>query len=515
MQSQTQTTNLSTPASSSPVVSIIVPIYNAAEQLQRCIDSILNQEYRNFELLLADDGSTDGSAAICDAYAEKDARVRVFHKQNSGVSDTRNQAMRRARGTYLQFVDSDDWITPEATKLFVRTAESYDCDLVIADFYRVSGKAVSHKGDITKQQVLSRQEYASCMMKNPADFYYGVLWNKLFRRSLIERWQLQMDVRLHWCEDFIFNLEYILHAERFFALTVPVYYYVRTKGSLVNKQMNPIAILRMKRMVFEYYNHFYKEVFDEKEYEKKRPQIYQFLVDAAGDGFVPPSFLPGSHRLGKERDDVSANAIRGEGVLLGAYRDQKLFEHYLEVSAIKNDLSMAEMKILFLLLREKRLLDTTGREIMELTGLQQSAFALALQKLSLKNMVQVKALSEAGEATTVRDINLPLLTNPDRPLLLEALPAFLEQSQLLQDLHDVENDYENARFAGFTEEEFAQYEALTRRIKQNIEAILLPEAQLSRAEQKPQAEQVKTEQEMKAEQVNAAFPGATKPVPRS
>lgn len=88
-----------------PQVSIIVPVYNAEKTLDRCVSSILNQEYRDFELLLMDDGSTDGSGKICDAYAGKDARVRVFHKVNSGVSDTRNQGIAQARGEYLQFSD--------------------------------------------------------------------------------------------------------------------------------------------------------------------------------------------------------------------------------------------------------------------------------------------------------------------------------------------------------------------------------------------------------------------------
>ena len=114
--------------------------------LQRCIDSILHQEYTDYELFLVDDGSTDGSGDICDAYAAADARITVIHKENTGVSDSRNLAISQARGTYLQFLDSDDWITPDATKLFVRAATEHDCDLVIADFYRVVGERVSHKG---------------------------------------------------------------------------------------------------------------------------------------------------------------------------------------------------------------------------------------------------------------------------------------------------------------------------------------------------------------------------------
>ena len=97
-----------------PKVSIIVPVYNAQEYLKRCVDSILSQDYRDFELLLMDDGSKDASGEICDAYAQQDGRVRVIHKENSGVSDTRNQALELARGTFLQFLDSDDWIVPEA-----------------------------------------------------------------------------------------------------------------------------------------------------------------------------------------------------------------------------------------------------------------------------------------------------------------------------------------------------------------------------------------------------------------
>ena len=116
-----------------PTVSIIVPVYNAEKTLGRCVDSILNQEYRDFELLLMDDGSTDGSGSICDAYAAKDPRVRVFHKANSGVSDTRNQGIAQAEGEYLQFADSDDWFTLEATKFLVQAITEHGCDMVIAN----------------------------------------------------------------------------------------------------------------------------------------------------------------------------------------------------------------------------------------------------------------------------------------------------------------------------------------------------------------------------------------------
>ena len=168
------------------LVSIIVPVYNAEKYVRRCVDSILVQDYPNFELILMDDGSTDGSGEICDAYAGRDERVRVIHKENTGVSDTRNQALELAEGEYIQFLDSDDWIVPEATRLLVQAMEKNGCDMVISDFYRVAGERLARKGDIEEARVLNRQEFAACMIENPADFYYGVLWNKLYKRKLYD-----------------------------------------------------------------------------------------------------------------------------------------------------------------------------------------------------------------------------------------------------------------------------------------------------------------------------------------
>ena len=284
-----------------PMVSIVVPIYNAENYLRRCVDSILNQEYTDFELLLVNDGSTDASGDICEEYGDQDPRVIVIQKENTGVSDSRNRALDRARGKYLQFLDSDDWITPDATRLFVRAAEEYGCDMVISDFYRVSGERLAQKGDIEEDKVMSRQEFASYMIENPADFYYGVLWNKMYRRSIIEEYHIRMDTSISWCEDFLFNLEYIRHAESFFALQVPIYYYLKRRGSLVSQGASITNTVRMKSNIFEYYNEFYKDVYEDKDYADIRLQVYSFLWAAAKDGGV----LPGSKKLGEERRRIT------------------------------------------------------------------------------------------------------------------------------------------------------------------------------------------------------------------
>lgn len=464
-----------------PTVSIIVPVYNAEKHLSRCIDSILNQEYTDFELLLVNDGSTDSCAAICDSYAGKDSRIHVIHKENTGVSDSRNKAIDQARGTYLQFLDSDDWITPDATKLFVRAAEDHCCDLVIADFYRVVGERLSQKGDIEEDSVMTREEFASHMMENPADFYYGVLWNKLYRREIVEKYRLRMDVTISWCEDFMFNLEYICHGESFYALQAPIYYYVKTKGSLASQGSSITNIVRMKLMVFEYYNNFYKHVFDETEHEKKRLQVYRFLVDAAGDGMVLPAILPGTKKLGEEHTKVCSEAIAGEGVLMEVYRNRKLLEYYLETAARKNGLTVIEASLLLCLSQPHQI--TTRAELADFANISRRALSLTLQKLSARGLLKVEDIRRADADPKAERIPLAdpaeSTANPQaagrvsksrrRQMKITLLP---EADPVIEDLAAAQNDYDHARFKGFTEDELIQYARLSEQMKENIQNVL-------------------------------------------
>lgn len=434
-----------------PSVSIIVPVYNAEACLRRCVESVLNQEYADFELLLADDGSRDGSGRICDEYAAADSRVRVFHKENSGVSDSRNLCLDQARGRYLQFLDADDWITANATKLLVQAMEEHLCDLVISDFYRVVGERVSPKGDIDEAQVLSREEYASHMMENPANYYYGVLWNKLYRREIVERHHLRMDPAISWCEDFMFNLEYIRRAETFFALQVPVYYYVKTKGSLCTQGISISKTIQMKLTVFEYYNQFYKTVLDEEEYEKQRLKIYRFLIDAAEDGTVPPV----SKRLGNERVRVSPDALEGQGFLFDTFRERKLLDYYLEPAAQKNDLSLPEARLL-LYLRQSG--PAARKDLADFAGLPRGGLSMLLNRLEGKGLISVTELRGA-KGKRGRESRLEITFPPSANAVLE-------------DVANIWEDFTSARFSGFSPEERELYERFVGRIQENIRGIL-------------------------------------------
>ncbi len=364
-------------------VSVIVPVYNAEKALERCIDSILNQEYKDLELIAVDDGSKDHSGEILDAYAKADPRVIVIHKENSGVSDTRNRALDIAQGEYVQFLDADDWIPADSTKVMVRAIEESGADLVTADFYRVVGNNIARKGSITTSEVLTRQEYAEWMMDSPADYYYGVLWNKLYRRQIIEQYHLRMDKTLSFCEDFVYNLEYILRCRTIIPLQIPVYYYVKTEGSLVSQNLNFSRIVQMKTSIYEYYNAFFKQVLDKKEYSQERINIARFLVSAATDDMAFP-LLPGTRKLGEENVKILYNADKSRDPVSAAYYMNKVFDRLLNSVAMKHDLDLRDVRVFYALHEAGRVF--SPRELSDFTGISQTMILLSLQKLASRSL---------------------------------------------------------------------------------------------------------------------------------
>lgn len=447
-----------------PLVSIIVPIHNAEKTIDRCIDSILNQTYRDFELLLLNDGSTDGSGLICDTHAEKDSRIRVLHKENSGVSDTRNQGIAMAEGEYLQFVDSDDWISPDATEVFMRGVTEHPCDMAIADFYRVIGERASQKGDIDKEGIIDRTEYASYMMRKPADFYYGVLWNKFYKRSIIEEYHLKMDSSISWCEDFIFNLEYIRHAHTIYVLKVPVYYYVKTKGSLVSQGISMKKTIQMKRTVFAYYNNFYRDVFDDDDYEKRRVQVYRFLLDAASDGTVLPINLPGNFRLGDERDHVSEAIQEGEGLFFDMYRERRLLEKIFGIVASRNDLTTTDVKLLYYLNQPHG--NCTYRETADVLNSSRMELSAAIQRLLGRELIAVT--EKEKDSVKTKSGAKEKQQGGKRRTNIKEYVVTQEAETILSELLFAICDLEQIQYEGFSQEEIEMYEKLNEKRRQNI-----------------------------------------------
>lgn len=261
-----------------PLVTVIIPVYNAAPDLARCIESVRKQSYRNLEIYLINDGSKDASSPICHMYERIDPRVHVIDQENAGVSAARNAGIAAAHGKYIQFVDSDDYLAPDATATLLLRAERAGADLVISHYYRIEGKSKTMHGFLKRQDVMDQREFARELMDEPASFYYGVLWNKLYRTAIIRDNGIQCREELNWSEDFLFNLEYIRYAHRFCAVSKPVYYYVSNEKGITHTQIDFVSVVRTKSKLFTYYKNLYESL---NLFEKFKPQIYKYLVATA------------------------------------------------------------------------------------------------------------------------------------------------------------------------------------------------------------------------------------------
>lgn len=266
-------------------VSVIVPVYNAEKTLRRCIKSIIEQTYNDIEIILINDGSTDSSRNICEEFENTDKRIKLINKSNEGVSASRNLGIECASGDYLMFADSDDWFTHDAVETMVSAADRTGCDMVISDFYRVKNNYASIKGDINEEGIMERQDFVLYMMDNPANFYYGAMWNKLYRRKIIIDNGLKLNDNINWCEDFMFNLDYIRCAETFYSVKKPLYYYVNSKNSLVKQNATPENSFKMKKAVFVQYKGVFEELGMYDRFKDKL-KVAVFLIAIANDGNV-------------------------------------------------------------------------------------------------------------------------------------------------------------------------------------------------------------------------------------
>lgn len=211
-------------------ISIIMSIYNSAQYLSESISSILNQSYQDFELILVDDGSSDNSLEMCMEFADKDERIVVIHKGNGGVSSARNAGIERSRGAFLRFVDADDILPQDSLlRLITPVKENENIDLVLGKFE--SNDTVIYFGDDISG-LKSNDEFMEHFLLYMRSFYYGVVWNKLYRKDIIIKQKLKFNEKINWSEDFFFNVQYYRYCKIFYYISETVYFYCRRENSL-------------------------------------------------------------------------------------------------------------------------------------------------------------------------------------------------------------------------------------------------------------------------------------------
>lgn len=248
-----------------PVVSIIVPIYNVEKYLEKCIHSILNQTYKNLEIILVDDGSPDRCGEICDQYAKKDGRIIVLHQKNRGLGAARNAGIARASGKYLLFVDSDDYVDAELAEKTVKLAEVENADIVIFDYLAVeeeTGREDIKGFKLRKNEIFSLREQPEALLITPS------ACNKLYHRDLFLKTGMSYPEGRYY-EDLGTTPKLFLQAERMVYLdSDPLYYYILRNGSIMHSK-NFEKNFQDKTFVFEDILRYFEECHQREMYEKE------------------------------------------------------------------------------------------------------------------------------------------------------------------------------------------------------------------------------------------------------
>lgn len=224
------------------MISVIVPIYNVEKYLRQCIESICGQTYHDLEIILVDDGSTDGCYGICEEYKKKDDRIVVIHKANGGLVSARNAGIRAATGQYIAYADGDDWMEPDMCERMYQKIAEQNVDVVMCGRYEDTGESSKQVFQGLPEGKYERHALVEMvyprMIVNDKFFSWGIfpgLWDKLFRRECIERFQLAVDERIAMGEDAACVYPCLLNVKSIYIMQECLYHYRQTTSSMVKK----------------------------------------------------------------------------------------------------------------------------------------------------------------------------------------------------------------------------------------------------------------------------------------
>ena len=278
------------------LVSVIVPVYKAESFLCRCIDSLLAQTFKDFEVILVDDGSPDKCGVLCDEYAVRDSRIRVIHKQNAGVAAARQTGLCAATGEYIIHVDADDWVDENMlSELYVNAIENKS-DMVICDYYI---------NDIdTQKYVFQKPSDVLDNKKIIHDFFrslHGSCWNKLIKRDCIFKNGVTFVDGINYCEDLIFNISLLKNSIRVSYLNKAFYHYFQNNESIIHNKtktffkMADMAIAKLEEILDDNYvndlslkkitlksDAFYSNVFERAYFNNYYPDVAPSLIFLKG-----------------------------------------------------------------------------------------------------------------------------------------------------------------------------------------------------------------------------------------
>lgn len=260
-------------------ITVIVPVYNCDKFIGKCIDSVLKQEFQDWELILVNDGSTDRSGDICRGYAGKDSRIKVIEKENGGgAGEARNAGIREATSPFLCFIDSDDWIESTMLKHLHEAQKEKDYDIVICGYYNIVNEtdgSYNTKTVFTAKELIGQQDVRDYFVKYYPEGIVGYPWNKMYRTSLIRENQLYFP-KMRRLEDGIFNTEVFEKAESCRVIDEALYNY-RVGGQVELRKLPQDFFVIVEQFVLQYYEKLEKWGYDIRKNEG--PILFYFLND--------------------------------------------------------------------------------------------------------------------------------------------------------------------------------------------------------------------------------------------
>ncbi|MDO5852425.1 MAG: glycosyltransferase family 2 protein [Methanobacteriaceae archaeon] len=273
-------------------VSIIIPVYNSQETISRCLDTILNQTYKNIEIVIVDDGSTDESYSLIKLKINNDPRIKLIKKKNTGVSDSRNYALQIVTGEYITFVDSDDWIELNLIEKMVETLEREKVDIVCCNYY------LNYKDN--RQRKVERKESKIDKLEalNPSSkYYFTTVWGKLFKKNIINDLQFRTDI--FYSEDTLFYIQTLMNSNSIYWVKEILYhYYVNENGAIKNK--------KNEKFITDFYAR--KEIYDLYKIEISNKKLHNKAKIYAMYSAINVLY---EYNNDKVIDDIKLNEIKG------------------------------------------------------------------------------------------------------------------------------------------------------------------------------------------------------------
>lgn len=252
------------------LISIIVPVYNVEKYLRKCIDSIINQTYKNLEIILVDDGSPDNCGTICDEYAQKDNRIKVIHKENGGVSSARNEGLRSATGKWISFIDADDWIEEIFCEILLNKAVKNRCDVALCGYSRVTDNRIEKINANGKDAFFNSKEYLIKSLNPQTGF--GFCHMKLIKKEILNNISFNENIVVG--EDALFCIMFSINIKKSIFVEKALYNYRVNRESVVRKY-DVDYVTKYKKSMELMHNYIMQEYSENKEIEQN---LYNYIA---------------------------------------------------------------------------------------------------------------------------------------------------------------------------------------------------------------------------------------------